>query len=70
VAGDLPLYDFLHAVSEVALNFATVWTVNLERMEADNESLPDLFRAHNCQHLRSRQRRRFFFFFFSGKRVN
>lgn len=44
VAGDLPLYDFLHAVSKVALNFATVWTVNLERMEADKESLPDLFR--------------------------
>ena len=40
----LPLYDFLYAVSKIAPEFASVWTVNLERMELDSESLLDIFR--------------------------
>ena len=54
VEDNLPLYDFLHAVSELAPEFSSVWTVNLETMEAENKTLPDifriigLFRDHQC----------------------
>jgi hypothetical protein len=44
VEDNLPIYDFLHAISEVAPEFSTVWTVNLETMEADYKPLPDIFR--------------------------
>ena len=44
VEDNLPLYDFLQAVSEVSPEFSSFWTVNLEQMESDNKSLPDIFR--------------------------
>jgi len=44
VEDNLPLYDFLHAVSELVPEFSSVWTVNLETMEEENKSLPDIFR--------------------------
>ena len=43
VEDNLPLYDFLHAVSELTPEFSSVWTVNLETMEEENKSLPNIF---------------------------
>jgi hypothetical protein len=38
------MYDFLNAIADIAPEFSSVWTVNLETLEADSESLPDIFR--------------------------
>jgi hypothetical protein len=40
----LPLYDFLHAIADIAPEFSSVWTVNLETTEAEYNPLPDIFR--------------------------
>ncbi len=44
VEDGLPLYDFLHAVSELAPEFSSVWMVNLEMTEAEGKPLPEIFR--------------------------
>jgi hypothetical protein len=44
VSDDLPIYDFLQAISDVSPEFSNVWTVNLQTKEADGEALPDLYR--------------------------
>ena len=44
VEDNLPLYDFLYAASDVASEFTAVWTVNLQTMEEENKTLPDLYR--------------------------
>jgi hypothetical protein len=43
VEDGLPIYDFLYAVSEIAPEFSSIWTVTLETKEADNEALLDIF---------------------------
>ena len=43
IEDNMPLYDFLQAVSDVAPDFSSVWTINLEQMESDNKSLPDIY---------------------------
>jgi hypothetical protein len=39
----LPLYDFLHTIANIAPEFSSVWTVNLETTEAEDKPLPDIF---------------------------
>ncbi len=43
VEDGLPLYNFLHAVSELAPKFSSVWTVNLEITKAEGKPLPEIF---------------------------
>ncbi len=39
----MPFYDFLQAILELAPKFSSIWTVNLETMEANNKSLSDFY---------------------------
>jgi hypothetical protein len=47
VEDNLPLYDLLSAVAEIAPEFSSVWTVKLQTKEMDNKPLPDIFRLIN-----------------------
>jgi len=44
VEDNLPVYDFLNAIADIAPEFSSVWIVNVETMEADSQPLPDIFR--------------------------
>jgi hypothetical protein len=44
VKDNLPLYNFLNVIANIAPEFSSVWMVNLETLEADGKSLPDIFR--------------------------
>ena len=43
VEDNLPVYDFLNAIADIAPEFSSVWIVNVETMEADSQPLPDIF---------------------------
>ncbi len=43
IENNLPLYNFLYTVLELAPNFSSIWTVNLEMIDVESEPLLEVF---------------------------